>query len=336
MVRCLILCLTLGSVSLAVSPLFAADNPQAEIISVEKIWDQAPHNAFTDLVRFQDRWFCVFREGQKHVSKDGALRVLSSVDGKNWKSAALITSDTADLRDAKISVTPDGRLCLAGAGALHQPAAAKHQSYVWYSDDGTDWSTPTEVGDPNFWLWRIAWHNGNAYGIGYGTSGARAARFYKSTDGKTFEQVGQDFEIDGYMNETGLVFLEDDTALCLIRRDGKPNDALLGTSKPPYSDWQWKSTNTYVGGPQLVKLDDGRFIVGGRSRTHGAKTTVWELEPKTATLTPLADLPSGGDTSYPGIVDHDRKLWVSYYSSHEGKTSIYLAKLKLPETPSSK
>ena len=28
-----------------------------EIISVRKIWDRAPHNAFTDLVRFQPRLF---------------------------------------------------------------------------------------------------------------------------------------------------------------------------------------------------------------------------------------------------------------------------------------
>ena len=39
------------------------------------------------------------------------------------------------------------------------------------------------------------------------------------------------------------------------------------------------------------------------------------------------ELPSGGDTSYPGLVWYDGILWVSYYSSHEGKTSIYLAKL---------
>ena len=36
----------------------------AELVQVRKIWDRAPHNAFTDLVRFHDRWFCVFREGR--------------------------------------------------------------------------------------------------------------------------------------------------------------------------------------------------------------------------------------------------------------------------------
>ena len=40
---------------------------------------------------------------------------------------------------------------------------------------------------------------------------------------------------------------------------------------------------------------------------------------------------SGGDTSYPGLVWHDGLLWMSYYSSHEGKTSIYLARIRLPQ-----
>ena len=42
---------------------------------------------------------------------------------------------------------------------------------------------------------------------------------------------------------------------------------------------------------------------------------------------PVLTLPSGGDTSYAGMVWHNDLLWVSYYSSHEGKTSIYLAKI---------
>jgi hypothetical protein len=41
-------------------------------------------------------------------------------------------------------------------------------------------------------------------------------------------------------------------------------------------------------------------------------------------------MPSGGDSSYPGMVLHDGLLWMSYYSSHEGKSSIYLARIRLP------
>src|SRR5205823_13786812 len=116
-------------VLLGVSPFTAAagDN-KVEFVGVRKIWDRAPHNAFTDLVRFKGRWFCVFREGAAHVSPDGALRVITSENGKDWTSAALLTRRGADLRDAKVTVTPDNRLMLSGAAALHQPARSKHQS----------------------------------------------------------------------------------------------------------------------------------------------------------------------------------------------------------------
>ena len=40
-------------------------------------------------------------------------------------------------------------------------------------------------------------------------------------------------------------------------------------------------------------------------------------------------LPSGGDTSYAGMVWHDGMLWISYYSSHEEKTAVYLARVTL-------
>ena len=33
-------------------------------------------------------------------------------------------------------------------------------------------------------------------------------------------------------------------------------------------------------------------------------------------------------SGYAGMVWYENMLWVSYYSSHEGKTSIYLAKVK--------
>src|SRR6185295_11795455 len=113
---------------------------KAEIVDVRKIWDQAPHNAFTDLIRFKDRWLCVFREVKTHVSPDGALRVIGSADGREGTSEALVTLAGADLRDAKITSTPDGRLLLSGAAAYPKPAAVGHQSLSWFSSDGKTWS----------------------------------------------------------------------------------------------------------------------------------------------------------------------------------------------------
>jgi len=59
-----------------------------------RIWDKAPHNAFTDLLHHKDRWWCVFREGKGHVSPAGKLRVITSPDGVQWESAVLLMSAT--------------------------------------------------------------------------------------------------------------------------------------------------------------------------------------------------------------------------------------------------
>lgn len=311
-----------------------ADEP-AELVRVQKIWDQAPHNAFTDLVRFQDRWFCVFREGQGHVSPDGALRVITSVDGQTWESAALITSSDSDLRDAKITVTPDGRLMLAGAEAINEPVTHRHQSLVWFSDDGRTWSEAHEVGDRDNWLWRITWHQGQAYGFGYGCrNDNRGLRFFTSSDGRSFDTLIEQVAVEGtYPNETSLVFLPDDTAYCLLRQDGQPNSGYLGRSHPPYTQWTWKKLGVRIGGPHMIRLEDGRFVAAVRLYDSPVRTSLCWVDPEAGTLTEFLKLPSGGDTSYAGLVLHDGLLWVSYYSSHEGKSNIYLAQVRITPEP---
>jgi len=306
---------------------------EPRLVEARRIWDAAPHNAFTDLVRFKDRWYCVFREGQGHVSPDGALRVIVSDDGERWESAALITSPDSDLRDAKISVTPDGRLMLCGAEALHDKSRKSHQTLAWFSADGVHWSERQEIGDPDIWLWRVSWHQGRGLGIGYAVgSGPRSVRLYATDDGVRFEPVVDRLIADNYPNETSIVF-DGPRALCLLRRDGEANTGLFGTAEPPYTDWDWKDLGVRIGGPHMIRLDDGRLVAAVRLYDGGARTSLCWIDPAAATLTEFLRLPSGGDTSYAGLAMHDGLLWVSYYSSHEGKTSIYLAKVALPPAP---
>ena len=280
-------------------------------------------------MRFKDRWFCVFREGAGHVSPDGALRVITSADGQHWESAALITSPESDLRDAKITITPDGRLMLSGAGALHDKSKHTHQTYAWFSTDGRNWSEKHPIGDPDFWLWRATWHQGKAYGIGYGCGKDRSVRLYTSNDGRRFDPLVERLFDVGYPNETSLVF-DGSTCYCLLRRDEGPKTGLLGIAQPPYTKWQWKDLGVRIGGPQMLRLHDGRLVAAVRLYDGGAHTSLAWIDPKSGKLDEFLKLPSGGDTSYAGLVEHDALLWVSYYSSHEGKTSIYLAKVELP------
>lgn len=312
---------------------------RARLESVKMIWDAGRHNAFTDLVRHGGRWFCVFREGKGHVSPDGTVRVLTSEDGDAWGSAAELRIEGIDLRDPKICVTPDDRLMLLAGAAkrVGSQRATEHRSVVTFSRDGERWGSFHDVVERNLWLWRVTWVKERGYGIAYGSQnpdGSRAprpfTRLYSTNDGIHFETVVPVLHDGDYPNETKVVFLEDKTALCLMRRDGGSRSALLGRAAPPYREWTWKDLGCYLGGPDLIHLPDGRFLAAGRRLEGGAHTSLHWLDEKNGRLDEFLKLPSGGDTSYPGLVFHDGLLWVSYYASHEGKTSVYLARVRLP------
>jgi hypothetical protein len=73
--------------------LVAADEPSSPVlVDVQRIWDRAPHNAFTDLIRFRDRWFCVFREARNHwgPGAQGKVRAITSDDAP-WLKSRLAT-----------------------------------------------------------------------------------------------------------------------------------------------------------------------------------------------------------------------------------------------------
>ena len=91
---------------------------EPEILSLQKVWDRGEHNAFTDLIRFQELWWCTFREAKDHGPSIGQVRMIVSIDGENWESAALLTERDVDLRDPKLSIMPDGRLMLIMGGSV--------------------------------------------------------------------------------------------------------------------------------------------------------------------------------------------------------------------------
>ncbi len=306
---------------------------------VERIWDQAKHNAFTDLVRYQDRWYCVCREATGHAAGAGVIRVLSSKDGRAWQSLASVAESDVDLRDPHLSVTPDGWLMLIGGAAVPptRDPVKDHYSWVSFSKDGSQWTRPKRTLESWQWLWRVTWHKGVAYGVAYSFDSKDTARkyhaaLYKSPDGLQYDKI-TDFAVP-QATEATLAF-DGDVMHCLQRRDGKPNSAMLGRSPPPYTEWTWRDLGMYFGGPNFLKIADGKTADGawwacGRRMEDGKpQTVVARLDLQAAKLVPALTLPSGGDTSYPGLVWHDGQLWISYYSSHEGKSAIYLARVQL-------
>ena len=298
---------------------------------VRKIWDRAEYNSFVDLTRFQGQWFCTFREGERHVfGEDGKARVISSRDGINWESVVLLAEEGVDLRDPKINVTPDGRLMLVMGGSVYEDRTpVERQPRVSFSADGRTWSPPQTVLEKGDWLWRVTWFGDTAYGVSYVSAEEDwELKLFKSSDGKDYELVTR-LEVPGSPNETTLRFTEKGEMIALVRRESGSRGAWIGvSSEEPYTEWTWNDTGYRIGGPNFIFLPDGSMWASGRGYGEGQLRSTVLAGMTTDSYSPVLNLPSGGDTSYPGMVWHRGLLWIAYYSSHEGKASIYLAKIR--------
>lgn len=326
----------------AIAVVFSAANlpaqaPKAELVSVTKIWDQAPHCAYTDITRFQNLFYCCFREAPAADHSEGVIRILLSSTGKTWVDQGVIAEAGTDLRDPKIIVTPDGkRLYLLCSG---QSATQGRQSRYSTTMDGKVWTPLQKLLAKGDTLWRVSINPADKrfYGISYNihpNSGGPAPekewslKGYASADGSVW-QLSSILNVPGQPAEATLRFLKNGSALALVARQGGDRRGVIGMAAAPYRDWTWASAGVPLGGPNFIELPDGKIIAASRGfgATPGAHMVLFTMT--ASSLTPLLELPSGGDCSYPGLLWHDDLLHVSYYSSHEGKAAIYYAQVRL-------
>lgn len=325
--------------SLAIS-LQAVPKDSSNNIKVKKIWDSAAHNAFTDLIKFKGNYYCSFREGSGHVpGTDGVVRILKSKDAENWESVAMLEKQGIDLRDPKLSVTPDGRIMVIIGGSVYKDGKLLgREPQVSFSDkSGKRFSSPEKVTiDPEIvswgdWIWRVTWYKGTGYAIDYQIGpeerrGPTALYLVKTTDGRNFQKVSK-IELDGFPNEATIRFDESGKMFVLIRRELDDKMGVLAKSSFPYTQWEFNKLTYRLGGPNFIFYGD-KIIVGTRIMESEVYTGIL-IGDTSGNLRKILALPTGGDTSYPGFVLEKDKLLVSYYSSHEGKAAIYMAVVPL-------
>ncbi len=317
-------------------------------LDVKKIWDKGQHNAFTDITVFEDQLFVCFREGEHHVfGADGQVRIIASSDGETWESKALLVLEGIDLRDPKLCVMPDGRLMMSCGGSEYENKLLRGwHTRVAFSSNGSDWSPIRQVvGIPRHnWFFRITWHQEVGYVVPsihmedpntYTAIGSyREMVLFETYDGLNYKRISR-LPIPGSPCEGSVHFTKDNSIRTLVRNESGDRRARVAFSDPPYLDWSVKKLQIRFGGPNMILLPDGYWLVGTREwneeRSDDTHRTVLFKMDNAGNMERFAELPSGGDTSYPGFAIHHNKLYVSYYSSHEERTSIYLAQLKLDE-----
>lgn len=309
-----------------------------------RIWDLAPHNAFTDLVRFNNAFYCVFRESASHTSHDGRIRILRSVDGNTWTSVRWFQRAPEghyliDLRDPKISVTPDNRLMvfvdveywLNNNNGTY--TRQNFRPYVSYSDAQGEVFGDLQtcavynpgLSTASYWIWRVSWNrDGQGYGFDYVNSPLTMVR---TADGSAYHVVTK-LSLPDSPNEATIRFDKQDNMYVLVRNESGGRNGMLMVAPPPYDLFTRYPLKMRLGGPDFVFLSDTTLCMGTRLYTSGKPDStviyVTDLKGNVKTRFPL---PSGGDCSYPGMVLYKDTLWTSYYSSHTGKAAIHFAKI---------
>jgi hypothetical protein len=294
------------------------------------------HNAFTDLCWFNNFLFCCYRQAGNHVSDDGKIRITKLNLNGQVLANSILRLTNYDLREPKLSDTPDGKLLLiAHARAINQQRTYKpSKNMCWVSGDGHSWSSANAFARDNWWLWRVRWQASQAYGFAYNRE-ENSIDLYQGDPRRTFQQqaIGalslQKHQL-AYPNESDLVF-QGNQCFAIVRRDADSYTAQLGHSRFPYKNWRWIYLKFYLGGPVMQLLHDNLAIAAGRV-VHNNKlvTAVFTLQLSTGKVLQKLFLPSAGDNSYPGLVIKDSDLYLSYYSSHiDNKSQVYLAKISL-------
>ena len=351
---CLALAPTTCLVLLVFQPV-VAELPQVRVNNIRRVFHNGEHNAFTDLVRFKNRFYLAFRscpDGHS-VHPTASVIVLSSDDAKTWRQVHRFRVARRDTRDPHFLVFRDRLFIFTGTWYSGETSIRsadldlnKHLGYAAWSADGAKWHGPIMLeGTFGHYIWRASTFQDKAYlcgrrKIGFDVRPRGEGRMVESLmlesdDGLIWHKRAVFQEIEG--DETAFRFEADGSVIGIGRRGNRK--AQLLRSKPPYTKWQRTELDRYIGGPLLTRWGD-RYVVGGRKRMNGrgSKTSMCWL--RDGQLHEFAELPSGGDTSYPGFVELDpRRAIMSWYSSHErdarGKTitAIYMADLRITEKP---
>lgn len=317
-----------------------ADTP-AELVSTTLVWDGANHVTNPDLIRFGNRWFLACQESATAGWPGGAVRVLTSNDGKAWESAALIESPTPrrGLYAPTFTLDPDGRLMVSALGTLPHPTepdplpefGGMLKTMAWHSKDGRAWGKPVPISPDYFPFDRVVWHNGTAFVCAQGRCCGRAQSIgiMAGKDGKTFENQSSRTFSEFLPHESDLLF-EGETAYCLV---AGPTAAApsnwLGTARAPYRAWAWKKLDQGVRHPKFLRLPDKRVLATVGLHDRKPRTSLCQFHPATGKFTELLELPTGNQAVAAGLAWHEGHVWVSYPVAQGDKLSVHLAKVKL-------
>lgn len=319
-----------------------------------------------DLIRFKGHFYCCFGEprGEDSVfwERSGVLRIIRSTDGECWQTVSLgqvgrrfsITADEQLMVNQYTWVEPEsGERFTHARDEMTSLDRTKpvRQSVTHLSPNGLDWHGPYTHNGYNTYRWDVTWHKGYGYCLAY-CGKDFSGTLYRTADGIRWESVAEQCFPEAHRHgyeEATLAFDPADDSVCAVVR-AKPVYAIIGrASAPNYDDWTWQNSKVdlegdgklvaaheplgpQMGGPKLMRLSDGRLMLAGKAdastpEANLARNEFYWVDPDRAVLTRFARF--DGCQQYPGVFEHDQKLWMS--CGRRGPFEVYLVTMKVPD-----
>ncbi|MDZ4405128.1 exo-alpha-sialidase [Prosthecobacter sp.] len=309
---------------------------QATNIKAVATAGEGEHCGFPVMKRWKDQIWLGYRRATGHTGK-GDTFILRSKDGETWTQAHKIDIGSDD-RNCQFLAT--SRRLFVYTGMVTKPQASDFQTYVTYTDDGEIWSTPQPCLEPHFNLWKPFEHNGTLWANSHlkadsGSDGPkRMSRLMRSSAGVKWEQVSI-VRQGNWESETTFIFGENEHLYALLRQKYGSSTGFILESDPPYQTWTERKTGVHFSGHSTVEFHGVRYVFSrhyGQQSRPSTMVYIWN----DGQLTPYAQTPlnpTKGDCSYCEAVDMGADMLITFYSSHEGKTNIYTARLPFYQKP---
>lgn len=307
------------------------------------------HNAFTDLLFWRDEFWLTYISSPSHfASKHSRVILMHSKDARQWQQAAEFSGNGEDIRDPKLAVIKDQLFLYALLNKKFD--AEPYKAISTHSANGTAWSAIEDVTPQGWLLGRPVTPDNKtwfapAHRIDHGT-----AVLLRSTDGIAWDMHAT-IHANDRADETAIQLLQNGLMVSATRVEagggifGHPEAGTqISSAQAPYTEWTslTRSKVTRLDGPVLFTHNDHLYAVGRRQvkvasplRWQGSavgkkRSALFLVNEKDGELIHLTDLPSSGDTSYPGAVIVNDKLFISYYTNDPGRDPVWLIGMLLP------
>ena len=315
-----------------------------------------PSSNNLDVILHEERLFIAWRTAPDHFASSKTLmHVMSSDDdGTTWRFELTLSRNT-DLREPRfVSVGGTLRLFFAVLGDSPVDFSPEGTMVTTWAGPG-DWSEPTWALETGFIPWRIRTLDGLAWLIGYSggenvydEGGSIAIHWLTSSDGVDWAPAvpDQPVVLTGGGSEADFAFAPDGAVVAVVRNEAGDSDGfgskVCRAEADALGSWTCRGDPRKYDSPLVFTHAGDIWLAARRNVTETGwydlgldideadkyleyqlaywqepkRCALWRVDPDELEVTHVLDLPSGGDTCFPAILQHSTHSFTLFdYSS---------------------